>query len=492
MRSGMSCSTERTVLRRVFWAATLLCLSIAPVSYAVAGQSANSSPKSGASTNPELSRQVIESVNRGNDLLNSKDYPAAAAAFRKAIEQYPRFALARRGLGIALWQQGKLGDAWQQLSEVVKLEPESARAHYELGQLSWSIYSSSTDKVAATAGLSQDDFKSMALSEMEKAVSLKPHDFKMRLNLSEIELDAGRKKQAQADALGALHLASSAPERASAHVAFGRASFSTGDELGAEAAFKKAIEANPADGSAYFGLGQITLFQQKTDAAAKYFRQAIQASPDLAPAYTALAKLLIKGGQPMEALSMLQKAVALDPQDWQSQYELAKLQMKAGNSARARELFKKILAANPDFLPAGEELAMMHLHQGDVKGAIALAQSLVDRNPKAPEGHRVLALAFWRERHTEASLAECAQALAADPHSISMLALQSIDLWQTRRKSDARSVLREAARREPNILSSVTFCRLIVCGSQDISIVSNFLHANRSILMPPPGMDEDE
>ncbi len=474
----------RTFQTRLFAATLLLCLAGAAIGFGAVGQTAGSAATSGRAGQTSPSQQAIESFNQGSELLSRNDFRAAEAAFHKAIQVDPAFAAAHRGLGVALWRQGRLVAAWQEMSVVARLEPDSAQAHYDLGQLAWTLYNADAAKTGATSGLSPDDFRSLALSEVAKAVSLKPHDFKMRLNLSELEIDAGRKTQAQADALGAIGLASSATERSLAHVALARAWIASGDEMRAEAEYKKAIEEDPASGTAYMGLGQICLSQQNGAEAAKYFRQAIQVSPDLAPAYAALAKLLVEGHQRVEALAMLRKAVALGPKDWQSQYELAKLLMEAGDLARAKVLFTKIVASQPDFLPAGEQLALMSLRQGDVAGALAQAQTLVARHSQAAEGHRVLALAFWRERRTDASLAECAQALAVDPRSNSMLALQAVELWQTKRRQDAQRVLRETAKRDPGILSPMTFCRLIVCGSADIPVVSDFLHQNRWILQP--------
>ncbi len=431
------------------------------------------------------SQQAINLVNQGNSLLEQSNYSAAEAAFRKAVQEYPAFAAAHRGLGIALWHQGQLGDAWQELSTVARLEPAGAQAHFELGQLAWQIYSGGAGKAAASAGLSPDDFRSLALSEVEKAVSLDPHDFNMRLELSELELEAGHKKQAQADALGAIPLAKSDSERSLAHVALARAWSADGDQMRAEAEYKKAIAEDSSSGQAYLGLGQISLFQQNPAEAAKYFQQAIHASPDLAPAYSALGQLLVDNHQRGEARGLFEKAVALDPDDWQSQYQLAKLEMESGETQQARERLTKIITERPDFLPAGEQLALMRLRQGDVQGAIAQAQALVARNPRAAEGHRVLALAFWRERKTDASLGECALALGVDPHSTSMLALQALELWETKRRRDAQRILREVAQHDPSILAPVTFCRLIVCAGEDIPLVGDFLRKNRWILTPP-------
>jgi tetratricopeptide (TPR) repeat protein len=466
----------------------LACLLVSRSSLGAGQQAAGSAaapPPPAAMSVP--SPQAMALVSQGSGLLQHNDLAGAVSAFQKAIQDDPSFGAAHRGLGIALWQQGNLSGAWQEMNAVARLEPESARAHYELGRLAGHIASGPAKKAAADTGLSAGDLHEIALSEVQKASSLAPHDFNMRLELSQLELNAGRKKDAQADALGALPLASTAVERAMGHVALARAFSSTGDEMRAEAEYKKAAQENPSGGAAYLGLGEIALFQQNTAQAAQYFNQAVQQAPDYGPAYAALAQLYIHAHRRTEALGMLQKAVALDPGDWQSQYELGKLLMEAGESAKAKELFIKIFAAQPDFLEAGEQLALIHLRQGDVQGATDGAQQLLMRNPQAVEGHRVLALAYWRERQEENSLAECAQALAVDPHSTSMLALQSLVLWQTKRRKDARRVLLEVARSDPSILSPVVFCRQIVCGSADVTLVREFLRENRWILAPPGG-----
>jgi tetratricopeptide (TPR) repeat protein len=477
----------RRLAFRLRWPAglALVCLACAANGYGAGQQAAAPAATTKPAVGKEPSQQAVELVNQGNGLLDRKDFSRAEAAYQKAIQIDPAFAAAHRGLGLAFWRQRELGQAWQELNTVASLEPESGQAHYELGQLAWSVASGPGGNASATAGLSTQDFRAIALSEIQKAASLEPHNFSMRLDLSEIELEAGQKKEAQADALGAIPLATNASERARAHVALARAYSATGDELRAEGEYKKAIGEEPSSGAAYLGLGQISLSERNPAQAQRYFTQAIQISPGLGSAYAALGQLYIQAHQRGEALQMLQKAVALDPDDWQSQYELGKLLLASGQSARARDLFTKILAGQPDFLPAGEQLALLQLHQGDVQGAMAQGQRLVARNPHAAEGHRVLALVFWRQKQSDASLAECAQALAVDPHSTSMLALQALVLWQTKRRKDARMVLREVARGDPSILSPVTFCRQIVCGSDDVPLVGEFLSRNRWILGPP-------
>ncbi|MCL5670763.1 MAG: tetratricopeptide repeat protein [Acidobacteria bacterium] len=470
---------------RMFAWLVLACALMPAAGFAQARQPAKPAEAAQSTANAVPSQQAVALVNEGDGLLNRKDYAGAEAAYQKALQTDPSFAAAHRGLGITLWREGVLARAWQELNTVARLEPDKARAHYELGMLAWHIYSGDSARIAAMTGLSAEDFRSLALSEIQKAASLGPHDFNMRLQLANIELEADKTKEGQADALGALSLASSAAERARAQVALAQAYSATGDQMRAQTEFQKAIAEDPSSGAAYLGLGQISLSQQDPAKAQKYFYQAIQVSPDLGAAYAALGRMYAQADQRAEALAMLQKAVTFDPGDWHSEFELGKLLMDSGEAARAKDIFTKIVAAQPDFLPAGEQLALIKLRQGDVQGAIAAAQSLAMRNPQAAEGHRVLALAYWRQRQADASLGECAQALAADPHSISMQALQAFVLWQTKRHGEARRVLRDAAHQDPSILSPVTFCRQIVCGSGDVFLVGTFLRDNRWVLATP-------
>lgn len=424
-------------------------------------------------------------VEQGNDRLSHKDFAAAEAAFREAIAQDPTLAVAHRGLGLALWEQGNAEAAWKELRLAARLDPGSASAHYVLSQLAWFLYQHPPAQGGGIQGLSPGDYQALALSEAEKAAELDPRNFKMRLNLAELNLAVGRDKQAQSDAAKAIPLASTPVERSNGHVTLARALVSTDEEDAAEAEYKKALKDNPANGMAYLSLGQLRLFQRKPAEAASYFHRAIQVSPDLEPAYVALAELLQKAHDYAEARALFEKAVALNPQDWRARYQLAVLLMEGGQSARAKDMLTRIVAEQEDFLPAREQLALLLLRQGDLEGALAQAQTLIARDPQAEEGHRVMALVRWRERKLDSSLAECALALAANPHSASMLLLQSIELWQEKRKRDAQAAFRQAAQADPDVGSASTFCRLIACDSQDIPLVDEFLKKNRWILYPP-------
>jgi tetratricopeptide (TPR) repeat protein len=455
---------------------------------AAGGQSERSPAVGPGSAAPKQSEAPAEAgtlVQQGDGRLAQKNFAAAEAAFRRALAADPTLAEAHRGLGFALWEQGHPDAAWKELVLAARLEPDSATAHYALGKLAWFLYQHPGSQNGAAQTFTPNDFQALALNEVEKAVALDPRDFKMRLDLAEMDLAVGRDKQAQTEAEQAVPLAPSPVERSSAEVTMAQALASTGDEDRAEAECQKALQENPANGDAYLSLGQIRLAQRMPLEAEGYFRRALQVSPGLEPAYAALAELLAGAGEHAQAKTLLEKAVALDPQDWHSQYQLALLLMEGGESARAKDMLSRIVSQQEDFLPAREQLALLLLRQGDVDGALEQAQSLLARNPQAVEGHWVMALVMWRKRDMESSLAECAMALTVNPHSAAMLALQAIELWQQKRKRDAQRAFREAVQRDPSVASAANFCRLIACDSQDIPLVDEFLHKNRWVLNPP-------
>ncbi len=438
-------------------------------------------------SSPQSSDQASEFVAQGFELLSRNDAVGAESAFRNAIQARPELAAAHRGLGLALWEQGQEETALGELTLATQLAPQDPDAHYALGKLAWTLSTQAHLANGGRSNFSPSDYQGLAIAELGKALSLRPQDFEICLNLAELYLDAGRAKQALARAGDAVRLASSPVQQSSAHVILGRAYFAVGEEDKAEWEFAAALGLDPVAGEAHLGLGQLRLFQRKIPQAQEEFRRAIQVSPNSAPAYTALAEVLVSLGQPAEARELLEKAVHLNPRDWHSQYQLATLLREAGQAARAGDLFEKVTRQRPDFLPAREQLGLSLLRRRDLEGAAAQADGLVAQAPRAAEGHRLKALVLWKQRDYEGSLVECAMALASDPDSPEMLALQALELWQLNRKKEAQAALVQAAKVQPKVTAAEVLCRLLLCDARDVGPVRDFIRKNRWVVTPASG-----
>lgn len=74
-------------------------------------------------------------VNQGVILLRQKQYADAEAQFLKALEINARNPFAYNLLGIALREQGKFGDARAAYETALSIDPNYAKAHFNLGVL---------------------------------------------------------------------------------------------------------------------------------------------------------------------------------------------------------------------------------------------------------------------------------------------------------------------------------------------------------------------
>jgi tetratricopeptide (TPR) repeat protein len=425
---------------------------------------------------------VSEVINKGFDMLSRNDAAGAEAEFRKAIELQPELEMAHRGLGQALRARGQGEGALRELDVATRLDPSDADAHYALAMTAWALSNQSSIPNGA-GGTAVQDYRALAAAEFRKLAALRPQDASVRLILTQIDLEGGRKEEARGDAEEAVRLA---PDNAGMHVALGRAYFAEAEEDKAAAEYEKAVQLNPKEGEAYLALGQMRFFQRRYAQAAENFQRAIQVSPNLAPAYAGMAQIFIQQGRSTDARNMLEKVVALDPQDWQSQYELAVLLNETGDAGRATELLEKVTRQHPDFLPAQEQLVMGLIRRENLSQATAKAGALIAEKPQAAEGHRLMALILWKQHDLEGALAECAMALGSEPDSASMLALQSISLWQLDRKKDAHVAFRQVAKIEPKVGTAEVFCRLVLCDAREIGVVNEFLRRNRWIISPGP------
>ncbi|HEV2350707.1 MAG TPA: tetratricopeptide repeat protein [Terriglobia bacterium] len=424
-------------------------------------------------------------IAQGFEMLSRKDAASAEAAFRKAIEARPEMAAAHRGLGLALWAQGKGNAALRELTLATQLAPDSPDAHIELGRHAWALSAQPDKSKAGSGNRSPSELRALAIQEMNSAAILMPQDAGIYLDLARMELETERSKDALAHAQEATRLAPSNP---TSHVVLGEALLAEKEESEAEAEFKKALDLNPQDSAVHLELGQLRVIQHRFDDAQKEFRLATEVAPSSGAAYAAWAGLLIDTGHKAQARGLLEKAVALDANDWLSRYRLGTLLFEGGETARATAMLQAVTQMRPDFLPAREQLAFGLLRRGDPAGAATIAENLLAQNPHAPEGHHVMALVLWRRRDLEGSLAEGAIAQAAESDSTAMLSLEALELWQLDRKKEARSTFVQAAKAEPHLGTAEVFCRLIFCEARDIGPVEEFLRKNRYAIAPsePP------
>ena len=110
------------------WGADAAAPPVAPSAAASAGEATAPAPAPA----PKTWRQLTD---EGYRKLAAGDQAASLAAFEAALQLNPRGAAAKTGKGAVLARQGKLQEAEQILRDALVLNPDPARAHYELGRI---------------------------------------------------------------------------------------------------------------------------------------------------------------------------------------------------------------------------------------------------------------------------------------------------------------------------------------------------------------------
>ena len=106
-----------------FSATLLLCFALA----------ASDRIKSGPVPRPQNAQEATKLNQRGVEQLQKKEYEAAIASFREALQQKPEFPEALDNLGKALEASGKDGEAIVDFDKAIQLAPQNATVYADKG-----------------------------------------------------------------------------------------------------------------------------------------------------------------------------------------------------------------------------------------------------------------------------------------------------------------------------------------------------------------------
>ena len=205
-------------------------------------------------------------LNLGNALLQRGAAREAEACFRRLADTgVPEGVL---GIGRALLEQRRPGDAAAQFRQLLAQRPDFAPAHFQLGR-----------------ALEQQGELPQAADCYREALRLNP---------------------------GLLHV----------HTALGRVLRTLGRLDEAAAAFREIIRVKPEAADAWNNLGNVLRQQARMDEAADCYRRALSLAPQLAGAWNNLGNVLKTLGRLEEAVDSYRRALQLDPASAQTHSNL--------------------------------------------------------------------------------------------------------------------------------------------------------------------------
>ena len=388
------------------------------------------------------------------------DFAAAAARLGRALELRPGRDLegaALIRLGDVRLQLGRLDEARQSFEAALSREGTAAAAHFGLG------------RVALARG--DANAANTAAGHFEAALALQPGASEVRSPLATAYRKLGRLDDARA-ALAAygegrvtfpdplLEQTAALNTGSRQYIQAGTTALREKRFADAVAAYRKALEADPADATVWANLGVALAGLGDLPGAEQSYRKALDVEPANARAHYNLGTLLAARGDRREGIEHLEAAVRSDPESRDALFNLGQALAEAGEPARALDAWDRLLKLNP--------------------------QEVVSRF------HRAQALSALG-RHGEAA-AELGTVIAAAPGEVAPRAAQASALLLAGRDAEARARLEEGLARLPQSEAlAQLLVRVLASSSQsDVRDGKKALALAQRLLAAGPTPDREE
>ena len=166
-----------------------------------------------------------------------------------------------------------------------------------------------------------------------------------------------------------------------------------GDFQAAINQFRRAIQRDPQNTSAYFYLSRAYQEIGDLEFALTACQQVISLRPDLADGHNDLGQILHRQGQFQKAIKAYQHAIKLGPKSAHFHYNLGTAYHTLGQFSKAKTIYQTALNLDQQFTPARYNLGAIYQKQGRVNEAIETYEQVLNEVPDHTDAHQSLTFA---------------------------------------------------------------------------------------------------
>jgi len=339
---------------------------------------------------------AVARCNIGLSLLkNRNDLDGAVAAHREAIRLAPNSVFARLSLGTIMQSRGNLDEAVRLFREAIDIDPDNAAIHSSLGGAlgtrgDWSdAVDAYRDAVArnpeyapALAGLG-NALRDMgrldeAIETLERAVAMQPELVGAWYNLGVALFESGRETEAAEAYRNTIALD---PRHVQAHNNLARILYEAGETEDAIAHYREAIAHDPDEGLWHCNLGTVFNQEGRLDDAIGSFRAAVAAPRPFEKAWAYLGYALEAHGDAREAAEAFRRAIPHDEENASLYFELGRCLSELGAYPAAADAFENAVERDSSLTDAYSQIADWRRRSGDFEAAEDVYRKWIDANP---------------------------------------------------------------------------------------------------------------
>jgi protein O-GlcNAc transferase len=363
---------------------------------------------------------------------------AYLAAPHRSVAQEPSPALKQADAdyraGVAALTHNDLPSALADFQNVVKLAPSIEQGHAALG-----------------AVLVRMDRTSEAISEFDRALTLKPTDSDTQLNLALAYQQSGQPAKSL-PWFGKVEASARTTKRQLTPAvlsSYAHALALSGQLPAAIAHMKQAVARDPHNADFQDELGTMVAQARDWSAAQVAFAAAVQARPDFAMAHLHLG-LSLQALQQKGALEELTKAHDLAPSNALMALELGKALAVAGHDQQAEPVLQQALTLDPKSASAAYQLGLVLERLDRLQQALPLLQRAAEANPGDADALTNLGMALCLAQKARDAVPYLQRAVIIDPGNVTAHQNLAVAYIQISQFDDAIVQLRAALKLSPD------------------------------------------
>lgn len=258
---------------------------------------------------------------RANAYYYSGDSENAEKEYKEAIKINPNLAEVHYNLGVLLERLKRHDEAEKEYREVIKINTNYMAAHYNLGNL-----------------LADLKRYNEAEKEYRETIRINPYFVQAHYNLGNLFRDLKRFDKAEKEFKEAIRIN---PDHAEAHNNLGNLLKDLKRYDGAEKEYREVIRIDSNYAMAHYNLGNLLKDLKRYDEAEKEYREAIRINTDYAEAHNNLGVLFLETERQKEAEKEYRKTIRINPNYAEAHANLGILFSKTKRLKEAEEELAK-------------------------------------------------------------------------------------------------------------------------------------------------------
>jgi len=308
----------------------------------------------------------------------------AVSLWSDNVQKTPNKAGPRNGLGLALFEQGRIEEAIFQYREALRIKSDDAEIHNNLG-----------------VALEKRGNIKKAIIHYSQAIRIRPDYAEALNNLGVALARQGKDKEAIYRYSQALRIN---PDYAEAHNNLGLVLVRQGRLKEAIVHYSQALRMKADYAEGHYDLGVALEGLRRFNEAFHHYSEALRIKPAYGEAHINLGNILVREGRIAKAVIHYTAALRINPDFEQAHNNLGFILAQQGKTDEAIRHYHKAILIKPAFVQALSNLAVAYTTKGKYDEAISWYNKIIDLRPDGAGAYYNMACIYSTKNKIEESI----------------------------------------------------------------------------------------